>query len=406
MGGCGGKTPVRVVPAAPQASASRDDANSEAQSEPADSPASTTDPAPRRAATDSGQRSSLSGDTEPHGTEAAFVILDDPQQAGSLWSVDLLDEEGRVEEANVDRFAFTPSPENVDSTRFMIDPERQAEAAAGDEQGAPPDGAAQLPDGFSPIAGSGYSPEGLPRRIRCKQDGAVMVLVPEGICVLGKNAQAKNAAPEHGAVVDSFYIDRDEVTHQRYAAFRESSHGEKRRVAEPIRTPENQREPVAGVSWVDARSYAQWAGKDLPTEAQWEKAARGDDGFDFPWGNGPYVWHRPRLPGQINRVGLFKGDVSPFGVADMAGNVREWCSDFYLETYYAQLVKESGSTPHNPAGPKSAPENQRVVKGGDDQWRVWIRSGVPQIDRPADVGFRCVLRLSAPGAGRGKSGKK
>ncbi|HEY2253006.1 MAG TPA: SUMF1/EgtB/PvdO family nonheme iron enzyme, partial [Planctomycetaceae bacterium] len=134
------------------------------------------------------------------------------------------------------------------------------------------------------------------------------------------------------------------------------------------------------------------------TEAQWEKAARGPDGFKYPWGNGPWIWERPRAPGQIDKVASFRGDESPYGALDMAGNAREWCSDWYVEKYYSQLLAEGGSTARNPTGPRnSGGTNMRVVKGGDPNWLVWARSGVLQNEHPNDVGFRCVLRLKPAG---------
>lgn len=413
--GCGGKAPVQVAPAAPPARAAPENLDEEVASSPADAdvrPAADTPSPPRRTPSPTVPRSNLSGDTEPPGTLAAYAVLKDPRQGGSLWSIDLPEEvdrpagEGAESNANVDRFVFAPPLSGLDSTSFRIDPERQAEAGLGDQSPPPADGGVSLPEGFVAIESAGYSSDGYPRRIRCEEDGSIMVLVPEGVCVLGTNAPSKNAGPEHGALLDAFYIDRDEVTNQRFEKFREQMHDTKRRIARPARSSEEPRDPVAGVTWVEARAYAQWVGKDLPTEAEWEKAARGADGFEFPWGNGTYVWHAPRLPGQINRVGTFKGDTSPCGAHDMAGNVREWCHDFYLPNAYEQLIKESGATPRNPAGPRAAPDNQRVIKGGDDRWRVWARSGAPQIERPDDVGFRCVLRLTEVRSGRAKTSGK
>ena len=80
------------------------------------------------------------------------------------------------------------------------------------------------------------------------------------------------------------------------------------------------------------------------------------------------------------------------GVFDLAGNAREWCADWFADNAYSQLG--GASIPRNPAGPKMAPaHNQHVVRGGDGQWHVWVRTGVGLSDRPADVGFRCVLNL-------------
>jgi formylglycine-generating enzyme required for sulfatase activity len=227
--------------------------------------------------------------------------------------------------------------------------------------------------------------------VRCEKDDAVLAYVPAGVFLQGKNGSDPEAGPEHAVAVDGFYIDLYEVTCARYEKFRDASRIARRPVAEPARSPVDFQEPVTGVTWAEARAYAVWCGRELPTEAEWEKAARGPTGFDFPWGNGPYVWQRARSPGQIDAVGSFPGDQSPLGVFDMAGNAREWCADLFQEDYYAHLVKEKGAVSHNPAGPRSTGKgNRRVVKGGDPAWYVWARGGLALADRPVDVGFRCV----------------
>jgi len=333
--------------------------------------------------------------------EQLYAILPDSAPSGTPYEIDMDD--------SPDRFAFVPGDPEIDSTSFAFSKGGSGGSAISESAewaGRLKDEsttAYELPKGFTPIESAGYSVSGLPWRVRCDEDGAVMALVPEGIFTQGANSGSPNSTPEHGVLLDAFYIDMREVTYARYDKFRELT-SEKRRVPRPARPPKDPHEPVLGVTWAEAHAFALWAGKDLPTEAQWEKAARGPDGFRFPWGNGPFIWNRPREPGQIDPVASFRGDVSPYGVFDMAGNAREWCSDWYVDKYYAQLVAEAGSTARNPTGPKSSGgTNQRVVKGGDPNWYVWARAGVTQNEHPNDVGFRCVLKLKPSG---GKEKKK
>jgi formylglycine-generating enzyme required for sulfatase activity len=339
------------------------------------------------------------GDTEPPGQEGTFALLADPNDGGSHWALDFPDAEN-----NVDRFAVTPVPHKVDSSRFVIEPGGEGGAVpSGDENELPlPEstgngesaGRTRLPKGFSPVPGTAISNEGLPYLIRCHADGALMGLVSEGVFVQGKDGFDENAAPEHAVLLDSFYIDLREVTFDKYEKYRALVRDAKRRIVEPARIPRDRLEPVTGITWSEARAYAAWSGRELPSEAQWEKAARGTEGFNSPWGNDAPLWHLPRTIDQLDRVGSYKGDVSPFGICDMAGNAREWCQDAYQEKYYRQLAAESGSTVHNPPGPRGvAAGGLRVVKGGDPQWRVWKRTGVNVAERPIDIGFRCVLRL-------------
>jgi formylglycine-generating enzyme required for sulfatase activity len=198
----------------------------------------------------------------------------------------------------------------------------------------------------------------------------------------------------HDVYLDDYYIDKYEVTNRQYKAFCDATGRQYPPDPDFLGFPRDLEDmpdhPVVMVTWEDASAYARWAGKRLPTEAEWEKAARGTDGRIFPWGNrGAHNrcnFQDSGCPGRTAKVGSYPTGVSPYGAMDMAGNVWEWCNDWYDGSYPL-------SSPHNnPQGPASG--KQRVVRGG-----AW-NSGVGQIccavrgyqtpsSRMNSFGFRC-----------------
>lgn len=183
-----------------------------------------------------------------------------------------------------------------------------------------------------------------------------MVLIPEGEFVMGSNERWDDEAPEHISFTKAFYMDTNEITNTDYKKFVDAVKHEA-----PYHWPEGnipkgkEQHPVVYVSWFDATNYCKWAGKRLPTEQEWEKAARGLDGLIYPWGNewsldksnNPYKNSTGTMP-----IGSYPEGRSPYGLNDMSGNVWEWVDSYYLPH------------PGNPVTRAEYGKDKRVLKGG------------------------------------------
>jgi formylglycine-generating enzyme required for sulfatase activity len=247
------------------------------------------------------------------------------------------------------------------------------------------------------------------------KDGAEMVLVPAGPFKMGVDPMPTDVehrkqvnTPKHEVALDAYWIYKYPVTVRQYKKFIAETSGMNlgwgvsgKMPPEPLWGWKDDH-PMVNVNWWEAVAYARWAGAALPTEAQWEKAARGTDERLYPWGN---EWdpkrcvHSDKVWGDIEStrpVGSCPDGASPYGAMDMAGNVWQWCSDFYNDHYYRT------SPASNPTGPAQQ-TTVRSVRGG--AWplckpkcfrtvnRDWCR--VPEL-WSMDAGFRCVVTGSNP----------
>ena len=262
-------------------------------------------------------------------------------------------------------------------------------------------------------------------------DGATMLLIPAGEFSMGGTeeelADRPNSGylnyeaerPLHTVRLSAYYIDKFEVTNRQYDLFLEAQRDDpgafdhetrpagldhSRLYIDETYLGENQ--PAVGLSWFDAFAYCKWADKRLPSEAEWEYAARGGDGVyrQYPWGNHPPnadgVWWANYAPATGKTkdgfrvtapVGSFPDGVSPFGVMDMAGNAEEWVQDWHSFNYYRQT---DGA--QDPPGPLEG--EKRVIKGGSfNSERHHIRIATRFYGKPKDkspnLGFRCARSL-------------
>lgn len=230
-------------------------------------------------------------------------------------------------------------------------------------------------------------------------DGMVQVYIPSSEFQMGSLEGDLNAGdeekPRHPVHLRAYWIDRTEVTNAMYARCvlagdcQPPKEVYSKTRAHYYDAPEFSDYPVVYVSWYDASAYCKWAGRRLPSEAEWEKAARGVDGRLYPWGDQPPGREQANFNSQIgdtSRVGSHPAGASPYGVLDMAGNAAEWVSDWYEEAYY----KVSAYT--NPVGP--ADGEFKVLRGGS--WFNQLRSmqaafrlwNYPDL-RSDTIGFRC-----------------
>jgi len=266
--------------------------------------------------------------------------------------------------------------------------------AAGLPRDVPAGPTRPLPGGFRGRAEAGLHASGWPLEIVGDRDGAPMALVPAGEFVMGREDGEPAERPSHRVSLATYYIDQHEVTVRQYALFQKEvgvRSGTARATAD---AGEADAMPKVMVTANEARSYAEWSGKRLPSEAQWEMAARTADGRIHPWGMEPPSWEKPRPPRKIGPVMAFATDVSPFHVFDLAGNVWEWTSDWFDSRYYQQF---RNSTADNPTGPDRRPRSQQlVVKGGSKLWVASWREGLKPETRLPYLGFRCVLAVEGP----------
>jgi len=231
-----------------------------------------------------------------------------------------------------------------------------------------------------------------------------MVLIPAGVFMMGCNDSfdrqcSKNEKPYHQVALKEFCIDKYEVTQADYDKCIRAQ------VCRPNNSPNGtflQNSPVFLVTWHDAEAYCKWAGRRLPTEAEWEKAARGTDGAVYPWGNDfdgsktNFCDYKCVLKNRTKDsndgygfsapIGSYPAGASPYSAMDMSGNVSEWVADWYGEDYY------KNSPASDPSGPDSGTE--KVIKGGSwkdspDLLRAFCREHLEPDSGSANIGFRC-----------------
>lgn len=223
-----------------------------------------------------------------------------------------------------------------------------------------------------------------------------MVLISAGEFTMGSDQRLPDEGPEHRVFLATYWLDRYEVTNLQYKQFIDATNRKSPRHYENRTFPDGLVDhPVVYVSWYDATDYCAWAGKRLPSGAEWEKAARGDDARVYPWGNKfditranmPQRWNTLKQAGGTTPVGAFKEGVSPFGLYDMSGNVWEWTSSWY-EAY-----------PGNQKPTENYGQTYKTLKGGS-WWNcsfykcgasapAFNRSFFLRTTRNKSFGFRC-----------------
>ena len=295
--------------------------------------------------------------------------------------------------------------------------------------------------------GFGADKKAVPSKEVVGKDGAPMVLIPAGEFLMGsttttieewskiddcgpaKQCDLSDEFPQHAVMLDAFLIDKVEVSNGQYVKFVQAA---KHRVPVNPNGPQDRSRnvweggkvppaaanlPVVNVDWHDAKAYCEWAGKRLPTEAEWEKGARGPDGQVFPWGpdwdrtllNSASMWaaqdlmsyeawsgwwdakgfellEAKTLAGVLKPGGSFPGGASPYGVHDMAGNVSEWVADWVGPDFY------QASPDRNPTGPATG--EKRALRGGSwynhaNGTRAALRRDAFPNHRANTIGFRC-----------------
>ena len=237
------------------------------------------------------------------------------------------------------------------------------------------------------------------------KDGSVMVYVPAGVFLMGSVAEDayEDEKPQREIHLDAYYIDKYETTWKQWFAadmpLPKDIDGRPIKEWKPVWGRRDEL-PVSYIKFDDAVAYAEWAGKRLPTEAEWEKAARGTDGRLYPWGNeeptfARAVWKdHPIGKDEPAPIDCCPEGVSPYGVHNMVGNIFEWCSDWYDSKFYADMAE------NNPHNTEQTQRRKRVLRGGSftldkEDMRVTLRNRQWPEEGQDYVGFRLVLPAAA-----------
>jgi formylglycine-generating enzyme required for sulfatase activity len=221
-----------------------------------------------------------------------------------------------------------------------------------------------------------------------------LVYIPEGSFVMGRDEEEpSDHSPAHTVTVNDFWIFQVEVTNRMYRMCVDLGVCTEPTEAAWYAASGFEEAPASGINWDQAKAYCEWIGGRLPTEAEWELAARGTDTRTYPWGEDEPTCDLLNFldclePSEPDTVGSYPLGVSPFKVADMAGNVSEWVSDWYAEDYYAH------SPASNPTGPETGEE--RIVRGSSylsplEHTRIVLRSYLDPLEGDPTLGFRCVV---------------
>jgi sulfatase modifying factor 1 len=241
------------------------------------------------------------------------------------------------------------------------------------------------------------------------KDGATMRLVPAGEFLMGSEERF-NESPAHTVYVDAFYLDTCEVTHLQWKRFLDANPAWRKGQADPLLHDGNylahwdgnlyearlDNHPIYNISWHAAAAYAKWAGKRLPTEAEWERAAHGPQGFRFAYGN-TYDETKANTGYRVGGT-VPVGSYAPngYGIFDLTGNVMEWCADWFSDTWY------KSSPSRNPTGPETGLSH--VVRGGSwgyvgdrclTTFRFQMTPPVGDLACVDRIGFRCAMGVPA-----------